>query len=59
MALRHITVAMLILYALLTVYPIFSLTFGFMTPRFLTPIFTSVGFFAMLPWVIAGWLKTT
>jgi hypothetical protein len=58
MALRRVTVAMLILYVLLTVYPIVSLAFGVAAPRFLTPVTTSIGFtFAMLPWVIAGWLK--
>jgi hypothetical protein len=60
MALRRATVAMLILCTLLTVYPIVSLVFGMATLHFLTPISTSVGFtFALLPWVIAGWLKTT
>jgi hypothetical protein len=58
MALRRATVAMLILYALLTLYPIVSLAFSMATPHFLAPISTSVGFtFALLPWEIAGWLK--
>lgn len=49
MILRRVTIAILILYVLLTVYPIVSLACGVATPRFLTPITTSIGFtFALL-----------
>lgn len=49
MVLRRVTIAMLIVYVLLTVYPIVSFAFGGAAPRFLTPITTSIGFtFALL-----------
>jgi uncharacterized membrane protein len=49
MSLRRITTALLILYALLTIYPIVSLGLGVAPWRFLTPITTLTGFsFALL-----------
>jgi uncharacterized membrane protein len=49
MILRRTTVALLVLYALLTIYPIVSITLGGAPSRLLTPITTLVGFtFALL-----------
>jgi uncharacterized membrane protein len=49
MTLRRITIALLVLYILLTLYPVVSLAAGVTPFRFLTPISTLVGFsFALL-----------
>jgi uncharacterized membrane protein len=49
MTLRRITLAMLVLYVLLTIYPILSIALGVAPSRFLTPVSTLAGFtFALL-----------
>lgn len=49
MALRRVTTALLILYALLTLYPVAGVTLGAPMPAFLTPLTTLIGFtFALL-----------
>jgi uncharacterized membrane protein len=49
MTLRRITIALLVLYVLLTIYPIMSIALGMAPSRFLTPVSTLVGFtFALL-----------
>jgi putative membrane protein len=49
MSLRRLTIALLILYVLLTVYPIVSIALGIAPSRFLTPVSTFAGFsFALL-----------
>jgi len=49
MTLRRITLALLVLYVLLTIYPIISIALGVSPSRFLTPVSTLVGFtFALL-----------
>jgi len=44
MTLRRITIALLVLYALLTVYSIFRAAFGFPAMAFVTPLTTLLGF---------------
>jgi len=49
MTLRRTTIALLVLYVLLTIYPIASITAGVTPSHFITPVSTLVGFtFAML-----------
>jgi len=49
MTLRRTTLALLVLYALLTIYPIVSIALGVVPSRFLTPVSTLTGFtFALL-----------
>jgi uncharacterized membrane protein len=49
MTLRRTTLALLVLYVLLTIYPIISIAVGVSPSRFLTPASTLVGFsFALL-----------
>ena len=49
MTLRRITIALLVLYVLLTIYPVVSIAVGVAPSRFLTPVSTLTGFtFALL-----------
>ncbi len=49
MILRRTTIALIVLYVLLTIYPIVSIAVGVAPSRFLTPVSTLAGFtFALL-----------
>lgn len=59
MTLRRTTIALLVLYTLLTIYPIVSIALGVAPARFITPVFTLAGFaFALLhAGQREGWLR--